>query len=132
MTCAPTRRRVRWSVVLRYIALAIVLVTGQQHALRHTLSHTFESSRQSHEVAPISVAQCVECLGLASIGSALGRSPTTLSHDRARYATPLTPVVTPRSVATTPAYQPRAPPELSIEYSDRKGRGAHRVLSSFV
>ena len=101
----------RIKALLARLALALLLLGGQQHAELHWLSHALEATRSGAPDAPAHDDHCETCAALTAFAAAL---PTAVAAPPARdeltYA-----VVAPaqqdllRALACA-SYEPRAPP----------------------
>ena len=98
--------------LLAHAVLGVLLVFGQQHAVRHWLSHAVEATQAKGKGAP-SDSHCSECDGLVAFGSAIS-APAAPVAPVAEFGIEFSPKVeTVAPVAAAVAgYQSRAPPVL--------------------
>jgi len=98
--------------LLAHAVLGVLLLFGQQHAMRHWLSHGIEAAQSMGKGAPTG-SHCSECDGLVSFGAAISAPPAPAARlpDFAGDFSPKAEVVAPVA-ATATGYRSRAPPVL--------------------
>ena len=98
--------------LLAHVALGLLLLFSQQHAVQHWLSHAVEATSAKNQSAP-AAEHCEDCDGLVAFGAALPAPPPTFTFlDGFEHVQPVFRLTQPVLATTPVAYLSRAPPTL--------------------
>jgi hypothetical protein len=96
--------------LLAHVALGLLLLFSQQHAVQHWLSHAVEATK--NQSAP-AAEHCEACDGLVAFGAALPAPPPAFTvFDGFEHVQPVIRLTQPVLATSPVAYLSRAPPTL--------------------
>jgi hypothetical protein len=109
----PIARDLGWRQLLARVTLAVCLVMAQYGANLHELSHAVQPVGQHDDSSLPHDELCVKCLAYAHVGHSMTSTLALFVPASYFFELPESEIEHGRLVLLNPAYQSRAPPQLS-------------------